>query len=522
MAGIQVLRIESRVTLDTSLARHIDGGSRPETARDVAVPVVELGGVGVEAGGAAIEAARPRGRGRPPHHAVELVLGGPPPYGSDEWPEEREREWAEACYEWAQGVLGSRSVIVSAAWHRDETSPHIHVLAVPIDSSEKLRWKGVRDEAADRLGVPRRGRKLAAAYRAFQDDFYESVSAGYGLGRGEVGSSARHVQIDRAVAAERRREVAEAGADEADARAADARKVMARREKLYEEAAEFDRRRVSASAAAVQKEAEHDELKRQVDRLCSVLAAAEARGGWMRRARAERELQAREAAADGREEAVTKREVMVDGREPDVEAREAAVADLAQRKSEADKARSAAHTAEGRSLSMARLARHRRQRVLDAIQDARDERELLAAAQAAAETVEANLEVRGRDLDTRAGELDERETGIEARAGARADELAVVRTRERSDGLDRRESGIEARAGARADELAVVRTRERSDGLDRREAGIEARAGARADELAVVCTRERSDGLDRREAGIEARGGRQGGRAGRGAHAGAE
>ena len=239
MAGIQVLRIESRRTLDGALVDHIAGTTRPETARKVPEPVVALGGVGLEAGRAVINEHRPRGRGRPPHHAVEFVLGGAPPYGSDPWDKEREREFADACYEWACGVLGPRSVIVSAALHRDETSPHVHVLAVPIDSTGALRWKGVRDEAADQLGVPRRGRKLAGAYRAFQDSFHAGVGRPFGLGRGEVGSKAKHEQIDRAKAAELRRDEAEQAADAADERATESRELLGRRDELREEAAEL-------------------------------------------------------------------------------------------------------------------------------------------------------------------------------------------------------------------------------------------------------------------------------------------
>ena len=115
-----------------------------------------------------------------------------------------------------------------AVLHRDETTAH--VLAVPIDEQGKLRWKGVKNEALDRLGIPRKGRRISAIYRHLQDDYHAQVAEPFGLARGEVGSKATHCDINRALAVERRVGLAEARHAEADAAAEEAERKAQRAE----------------------------------------------------------------------------------------------------------------------------------------------------------------------------------------------------------------------------------------------------------------------------------------------------
>ena len=216
---IQVLRFEGRATLDDALVRHIRGVTRPPTAREfpgvVSVhdkvclgAIVDLGGDGAQAAREAIAAAtaKPR-RGRKPKHVIDIVIAGPPSYGPEQWSDARELQWARDSVAWVREVLGPQSVVVAATLHRDEKSPHLHVLAVPIER-ERISWKAVRDRAAqverDRLGDIA-GRKSRGAhrdaYRTLQDGYQAAVGCRFGLGRGEVGSEATHAQIDRAKAA---------------------------------------------------------------------------------------------------------------------------------------------------------------------------------------------------------------------------------------------------------------------------------------------------------------------------------
>lgn len=107
-----------------------------------------------------------------------------------------------------RSILGPASVIAAAGWHRDEAAPHIHVLAVPRPEGGggRIGWCATRDQAVSRIGA---GRRAGSKYRVLQDDFHARVSQHYGLGRGVVGSEARHEAIDRAKALESRARQAE-------------------------------------------------------------------------------------------------------------------------------------------------------------------------------------------------------------------------------------------------------------------------------------------------------------------------
>ena len=519
MAGVQVLRIESRPTLDVGLVRHIVGESRPETARDVDQRVVDLGGVGLEAGRAAILAAAPKGRGRRPNHAVEFLLAGAPPYGPDEWSEEREREFAQACYDWAREVLGPRSVIVSAAWHRDETSPHVHVLAIPIDSAGKLRWKGVRDEAANRLGSPRSAR--GGQYRVLQDDFHAAVASRYDLGRGEIGSQATHHEIDRARAAERRREEAERAAAAAEAATVETRALLGKRNDLHEEAVELLGRRLDAQAETVRAERELEGVTRKLDQARAVEAWVEARvqadGGLVRRLK--RQVQARSRLRDRHREV---RQVRGDAerRSEKVGAREHAVL---VREVDADEIG-------GNLERRAAELREEAQAVQGREEDLRADQAALAGAQAAVAGGQAAIRTQGVEL----GDREAKAQVILGREGALVDgerKLGVEQTTvgERVAGVEEREAAVQVRGEDLAKAEAALERGQRKLGVEQtavgeRVAGVAEREAAvqvRGDDLAkaeAVLERgqrklgveqtavgERVAGLDERETAVQGR-----------------
>ena len=216
MSGQQVLRIETREKLRAGNVRHVSGLSRDPMSRPVAEPVVALAGADYKAARKALRSA-PRRTGRKPHEAVELVLAGPPPYdgtGGEPWTLERERAWAHSAYGWVRTILGPESVIAAAAWHRDETAPHVHVLAVPRPEGGggRIGWCARRDQAVSRICA---GDPAGSRYRVLQDDLYAQVSLHFGLGRGVVGSEAQHEAIDRAKALEARARKAERDAAQA-------------------------------------------------------------------------------------------------------------------------------------------------------------------------------------------------------------------------------------------------------------------------------------------------------------------
>ena len=213
----QVVRIETRDRLADAKYRHYVGLIRPATRRDVEPAVHVFADDMASAREAlALEAfRRRRGRhGKPAKECVDFVFAGPPQYGTpEEWSPEKELQWATDTVEWARDVLGPESVIAVAALHRDETSPHVHLLAIPV-ADGKLGWCRVRDQAMSRI-APKRGKK----YSRIQDDFQLRVAARYGLARGTVGSKATHQAIDRQRAAEHAARIAAADAERTRAQA---------------------------------------------------------------------------------------------------------------------------------------------------------------------------------------------------------------------------------------------------------------------------------------------------------------
>lgn len=74
-----------------------------------------------------------------------------------------------------------RENVASITVHRDETTPHLHALVVPITRDGRL-------SAKDTLG----GREKLSA---LQTEFHEQVGAGFGLSRGVSGSKATHQKL---------------------------------------------------------------------------------------------------------------------------------------------------------------------------------------------------------------------------------------------------------------------------------------------------------------------------------------
>lgn len=84
--------------------------------------------------------------------------------------------------------FGGSANILTAAVHRDETTPHLQVLVMPLDRTTH------RFSAGKMLGGPTDLRKM-------QDVFHEACGAPFGLSRGERDSKATHVEIGELYAA---------------------------------------------------------------------------------------------------------------------------------------------------------------------------------------------------------------------------------------------------------------------------------------------------------------------------------
>jgi len=83
---------------------------------------------------------------------------------------DRQREYFLDCLDWVKNHYGEKN-IVSAVVHMDETTPHLHVCAVPITDDGRL-------SAKDFMGGRNELRKI-------QDQYWEAVGRKWSLERGE-------------------------------------------------------------------------------------------------------------------------------------------------------------------------------------------------------------------------------------------------------------------------------------------------------------------------------------------------
>ncbi len=94
--------------------------------------------------------------------------------------ERRVEAWREASMAWLRETYGERNV-VAAVLHRDELTPHIQALVVPIDDHGRLNARGFIGGDRGRLS-------------ALQDSYHEAVGR-LGLDRGVRGSVAEHQTV---------------------------------------------------------------------------------------------------------------------------------------------------------------------------------------------------------------------------------------------------------------------------------------------------------------------------------------
>ena len=185
----QVLRFETRDTLDWSLLRHCAGESRPDHARPNRQNVVfEDGRETAPKRLAELIEAREGIRGRKPKNAIDMIIAGPPRYADDgAWADERINEWAQASHTWVRETFDSCPIAISAL-HTDEASPHMHVVIVPETSCGQLNWTDVKAQVTG---------QEKNHYQYLQDDYHARVGRRFGLGRGERGSRRKHKRLSR-------------------------------------------------------------------------------------------------------------------------------------------------------------------------------------------------------------------------------------------------------------------------------------------------------------------------------------
>ena len=117
-------------------------------------------------------------------HGLEYFVGGSPEALKAMSRQEQDAYFSDAL-DWLKARHGAENVL-SAVLHRDETTPHMTVMTIPLDERGKLNARAI---VGSREGLS-----------AMQTDFAERVGKVHGLERGLQGSPARHERVQRAYA----------------------------------------------------------------------------------------------------------------------------------------------------------------------------------------------------------------------------------------------------------------------------------------------------------------------------------
>lgn len=127
--------------------------------------------------------------------AVEVVLTASPaffrpddPAAIGTWQDDRLEAWAPRAISWAWDFFGQDN-LVSAVFHLDEATPHIHTVVVPVDDSPRQRGSRVRLNAGRWLD----GRQKLTALQ----DRYSNAMKGIGLERDIQGRRANHIAVSK-------------------------------------------------------------------------------------------------------------------------------------------------------------------------------------------------------------------------------------------------------------------------------------------------------------------------------------
>jgi hypothetical protein len=108
-------------------------------------------------------------------HAIELMMTDSPDYAGD-W-----RRYLHECDKWAEGLFGKNNIL-SIVHHHDETTPHSHILVMPLTDG-KLNAKHFIGGSRNRM-------------IELQDDFFKKVGepAGMERGRSKSETKTRHTR----------------------------------------------------------------------------------------------------------------------------------------------------------------------------------------------------------------------------------------------------------------------------------------------------------------------------------------
>lgn len=227
------------------------------------------------------EAKAMKGAGRPPDPWCEAVFVG---RRIIDWKPAEGRRWADACVNEFERLMPNAR-IVEAQLHTREAEWHVHIVAQPrgVDALGRMRCSKnamIRQAIEIETGEPppiagRRGLKEHGEdASALQSAFHRACGEPFGLLRGEVGSKAKHTEIDEAERAQATAREVDEVKRRLEAELTDAIDFKAEREAVEKRSAELDKRERSLLAARAKIEAGGKQLEDRIARYKNERAAA--------------------------------------------------------------------------------------------------------------------------------------------------------------------------------------------------------------------------------------------------------
>jgi hypothetical protein len=182
MSNYAILRLEKRsLGQARAMAKHAlrDGNVQNADPSRRGDNMVLVGHSSADQVLAELQAKLPVRRRRDAVLCIELFIGSSPE-AMNRMPRLAQDSYFVSALEWAGARFGGAANIVSAVVHRDEQTPHMQVLLVPLLDG-KLAAKRLVGNKGDMVQM--------------QTDFADQVGKRFALRRGEQGSPAKHTSI---------------------------------------------------------------------------------------------------------------------------------------------------------------------------------------------------------------------------------------------------------------------------------------------------------------------------------------
>ena len=188
--------------------------------------------------------------------AFEMMLTASPEYfrpdalgAAGEWQEDKLQAWEQLSAQWLKESYGDN--IVRATFHRDEVTPHIHAVIVPLNEKGHLN-------ARDYMG----GRDKL---RALQDSYAEAMKP-LGLSRGIRGSKTKYEKVKEYYRSVSQSEHINVPLDELKALAADRQRQVRRHDELERTALALSEENFQMKAQIAALQSQNSRLQKLVDR----------------------------------------------------------------------------------------------------------------------------------------------------------------------------------------------------------------------------------------------------------------